>query len=284
MLLSTYLLLQVSTEEERDSVITMKAQSFSFESFKLLQIIVEKTWKISVLSMNVTSAYLRYLVVRNSINLFAFSSVSAAVSMSSTSCVICGRFPLLPPRLILEEVELELRPESGTGDDWYSRRKSKPPASRKGGDKAGMHHRASIMDKSIPKQLFSESAAETFCLEKGEEPAEHNHPQMPMGVTMVLCFWTCRFQYKMKNIEVEIFASTVENQMFQGILHSEVWLLVKWILKLAMWMQSSACFSGLVWWRKSLCRVEFLEQWCCPNFTNVMESKKQTFKASVQHL
>ena len=106
--------------------------------------------KVCVSSANVSSAYRHYLVVRNSINLFAFSSVSAAVSMSSTSCVICGRFPLLPPRLILEEVELELKPESGTGDDWYSRRKSKPPASRKGGDdKDGMHYWVSIIDGSV---------------------------------------------------------------------------------------------------------------------------------------
>lgn len=28
---------------------------------------------------------------------------------------------------MLEEVELELSPESGTGDDWSSLRKSKPP-------------------------------------------------------------------------------------------------------------------------------------------------------------
>lgn len=68
-----------------------------------------------------------HLVVRNSMSLLAFSSVSAAVSASSTSWVICGRFPLLPPRLMLEEVELELSPESGTGEHWSSRRKSKPP-------------------------------------------------------------------------------------------------------------------------------------------------------------
>lgn len=64
-------------------------------------------------------------------SLLAFSSVSAAVSTSSTSWVICGRFPLLPPRLILEEVELELSPESGTGEDWPSLRKSKPPVGRR---------------------------------------------------------------------------------------------------------------------------------------------------------
>lgn len=110
--------------------------------------------KVSVSSTNVSSASLHYLVVRNSINLFAFSSDSAAVSTSSTSCVICGRFPLLPPRLMLEEVELELKPESGTGEDWYSRRKSKPPASQRGGDKDGIlkinwHCWASSADGSV---------------------------------------------------------------------------------------------------------------------------------------
>ena len=73
---------------------------------------------------------LPYLVVRNSMSLFAFSSESAAASTSSTSWAICGRFPLLPPRLMLDEVELELSPESGTGDDWSSLRKSKPPGGR----------------------------------------------------------------------------------------------------------------------------------------------------------
>lgn len=32
---------------------------------------------------------------------------------------------------MLEDVELELRPESGTGDDWSSLRKSKPPDGRR---------------------------------------------------------------------------------------------------------------------------------------------------------
>jgi hypothetical protein len=32
---------------------------------------------------------------------------------------------------MLEEVELELNPESGTGDDWSSLRKSKPPGGRR---------------------------------------------------------------------------------------------------------------------------------------------------------
>lgn len=72
-----------------------------------------------------------YLVVRNSMSLFAFPSASAAVPTSSASWVICGRFPLLPPRLMLDEVELELRPESSTGDGWSSRRKSKPPGERR---------------------------------------------------------------------------------------------------------------------------------------------------------
>lgn len=144
--------------------------------------------KVCISSTNVSSASLHYLVVRNSINLFAFSSDSAAVSTSSTSCVICGRFPLLPPRLILEEVELELKPESGTGDDWYSRRKSKPPASQKGGDKDGMHCWAALQMKVSAKQLFSESAAETFHWETWGKPAEHNNPQILTGVKTVLCF------------------------------------------------------------------------------------------------
>lgn len=33
---------------------------------------------------------------------------------------------------MLEEVELELSPESGTGDDWSSLRKSKPPGGEEG--------------------------------------------------------------------------------------------------------------------------------------------------------
>lgn len=123
--------------------------------------------------------YLHYLVVRNSINLFAFSSVSAAVSMSSTSCVICGRFPLLPPRLILEEVELELKPESGTGDDWCSRRKSKPPASQKGGDKDGMHCWASVTEGSVHQAAFSRVNSRNLLL-GNRKPAEHNNPQTLM--------------------------------------------------------------------------------------------------------
>lgn len=73
-----------------------------------------------------------HLVVRNSMSLLAFSSASAAASTSSTSCVAWGRFPLLPPKLMLEEVELELSPESGTGDDCSSLRKSKPPGGEEG--------------------------------------------------------------------------------------------------------------------------------------------------------
>lgn len=101
---------------------------FSICGFKVMSLFQETDLK--------TAAHLlspHYLVVRNSMSLFAFSSVSEAASTSSTSCVICGRFPLLPPRLMLEEVELELSPESGTGDDWSSLRKSKPPGGRQGG-------------------------------------------------------------------------------------------------------------------------------------------------------
>lgn len=69
-----------------------------------------------------------HLVVRNSMSLLVFSSDSVEDSSSSSrSAVICGRFPMLPPRLTLEEVEDELSPESATGDACHSRRKSNPP-------------------------------------------------------------------------------------------------------------------------------------------------------------
>lgn len=71
---------------------------------------------------------MKYLVVRNSMSLLVFSSDSVGdSSKSSSSAVICGRFPILPPRLTLEEVEEELMPESATGDACHSRRKSTPP-------------------------------------------------------------------------------------------------------------------------------------------------------------
>jgi len=61
-------------------------------------------------------------------SLLVFSSESVEDSSSSSrSAVICGRFPMLPPRLTLEEVEDELSPESATGDACHSRRKSNPP-------------------------------------------------------------------------------------------------------------------------------------------------------------
>lgn len=60
-------------------------------------------------------------------SLFVFSSILLETTSSSTSCVISGRLLLLPPRLKLDDVEEELRPESGTGDAWHSRRKSKHP-------------------------------------------------------------------------------------------------------------------------------------------------------------
>lgn len=58
-----------------------------------------------------------YLVVKNSMSLFVFSSVFLEATSSSISCEISGRWVLLPPRLRLDDVEEELRPESGTGDD-----------------------------------------------------------------------------------------------------------------------------------------------------------------------
>lgn len=64
-------------------------------------------------------------------SLFVFSSVSLCVSSRSSrsSGVTRGRFPTLPavlppPRLTEEELEVELRPESTTGDACHSRRKS----------------------------------------------------------------------------------------------------------------------------------------------------------------
>lgn len=65
----------------------------------------------------VISRHRPYLVAKNSISLYVFSSVLSEAASSSTSCEISGRLLLLPPRLRLDEVEEELRPESGTGDD-----------------------------------------------------------------------------------------------------------------------------------------------------------------------
>ena len=67
----------------------------------------------------------RYLVVRNSISLLVLWS--SWPDESSSSWDMSGRLLVLPPRLRLEEVEEEFRPESGTGDPWPSLRKSKPP-------------------------------------------------------------------------------------------------------------------------------------------------------------
>lgn len=69
---------------------------------------------------------LRYLVVKNSTSLLVFSS-NLLEMRSSTSWVISGRLVMLPPRLRLDDVEEELRPESGTGDAWHSRKNSKHP-------------------------------------------------------------------------------------------------------------------------------------------------------------
>lgn len=72
-------------------------------------------------------------MVRNSISLLVFSSVSEGLFSSSASWEeIWGRLEVLPPRLRLEEVDEELRPESGTGDAWPSCRKSIPPGRGEG--------------------------------------------------------------------------------------------------------------------------------------------------------
>lgn len=72
-----------------------------------------------------------YLVDRNSMSLCVFSSVSLGVSSRSSrsSGVTRGKFPMLlaalpPPRLAEDELDVELRPESATGDACHSRRKS----------------------------------------------------------------------------------------------------------------------------------------------------------------
>lgn len=70
---------------------------------------------------------LRYLVVKNSTSLLVFSSMLLETIRSSTSWLISGRLVTLPPRLRLDDVEEELRPESGTGDAWHSRKNSKQP-------------------------------------------------------------------------------------------------------------------------------------------------------------
>ena len=115
------------TRFRREKTLLELQACFSICGFKVMSLFQKTDLK--------TAAHLltpHYLVVRNSMSLFAFSSISAAASTSSTSWVICGRFPLLSPRLMLEEVELELSPESGTGEDWSSLRKSKPPGGRQG--------------------------------------------------------------------------------------------------------------------------------------------------------
>lgn len=57
-----------------------------------------------------------YLVVKNSMSLFVFSSILLGPTSSSTSCAISGRLLMLPPRLRLDDVEEELKPESGMGE------------------------------------------------------------------------------------------------------------------------------------------------------------------------
>ena len=86
---------------------------------------------VMILNTIVTTYQHEYLVVKNSMSLLVFSSILLEAS-SSISCEISGRLLLLPPRLRLDDVEEELRPESGTGDAWHSRRKSKPPEHNRG--------------------------------------------------------------------------------------------------------------------------------------------------------
>lgn len=87
---------------------------------------------VMVLTSRVTTYQHQYLVVKNSMSLLVLSSILLEATSSSTSCEISGRLLLLPPRLRLDDVEEELRPESGTGDAWHSRRKSKPPEHNRG--------------------------------------------------------------------------------------------------------------------------------------------------------
>lgn len=60
-------------------------------------------------------------------SLFVFSSILLGPTSSSTSWAISGKLLMLPPRLRLDDVEEELRPESGMGEVWHSRRKSQVP-------------------------------------------------------------------------------------------------------------------------------------------------------------
>ncbi len=95
------------------------------------------------------------LVVRNSMSLLVFSSDSVEDSSSSSrSAVMCGRFPMLPPRLTLEEVEDELSPESATGDACHSRRKSNPPVQTRVWFSYTMHAGYKTGHKSVNTNSF----------------------------------------------------------------------------------------------------------------------------------
>lgn len=54
---------------------------------------------------------------------------------------------MLPPRLRLDDVEEELRPESGTGDAWHSRKNSKHPPEQIGGEKKNKRNKSTKMKK-----------------------------------------------------------------------------------------------------------------------------------------
>lgn len=132
--------------------------------------------------------------------------------MSSTSCVICGRFPLLPPRLILEEVELELKPESGTGEDWYSRRKSKPPASQKGGDKDGMHCWARLCRwKCLPSSSFQSQQ---------QKPSTGKRGENLQNTTTLKCWWEWKWYFVSKRVESSI-KWKISKSRFLFLLHKD---------------------------------------------------------------
>lgn len=83
-----------------------------------------------------------YLELINSMRFLTFSSCSAESCTSLSS--VWGRWgKAVPPRLILDEVELELKPESVIGEGWYSGGNSDTPGLGRGGEK--YHH--------TPKQL-----------------------------------------------------------------------------------------------------------------------------------
>lgn len=114
-----------------DNHIYMHSKSVSYSSL-ILDIRFDLFSSTYIKTTAKNCIFATHLVVRNSMSLLVFSSDSVEDSSSSSrSAEICGRFPMLPPRLTLEEVEDELSPESATGDACHSRRKSNPPVQKK---------------------------------------------------------------------------------------------------------------------------------------------------------